>query len=205
MLMKFIFEDGPFFIAWCKFMVYNEYIVRGVRMLERCIMIFPQFNNIEVINRIRKKYDPLESHVAPHITLVFPFSSNIESRELKKHIQKVLASMKSFKIVLKDITPVKSYGNYLFLNIEQGKGEITEIHKRLYTGILEPYISERLKTNGYVPHMTVGMVEDEDLYRAAIEETKEINEAFETIVNKISVEIIDENEDSNIEMEIELC
>ncbi len=48
-------------------------------MIKRCIMIFPQFENIEVIDKIRNKYDPLANHLRPHITLVFPFDSNIKT------------------------------------------------------------------------------------------------------------------------------
>ncbi|CEK32658.1 2'-5' RNA ligase superfamily (plasmid) [[Clostridium] sordellii] len=40
-------------------------------MKNRCIMIFPKFNNIEIINKIRKQYDPLFEKVQPHITLIF--------------------------------------------------------------------------------------------------------------------------------------
>lgn len=54
-------------------------------MIERCIMIFPEFENMSVINGIRDKYDPLAKYVRPHITLVFPFQSDISSIELKKH------------------------------------------------------------------------------------------------------------------------
>ena len=52
--------------------------------------------------------------------------------------------------------------------------------------------------------MTVGKIESEEEYKAAIHEAKDIGDAFRTIVNKISVEIIDENKNSIIEMEIEL-
>jgi len=133
-------------------------------MLERSIMIFPKFSNMGIIDEIRGKYDPLKSHVRPHITLVFPFISNIESSELKNHLKNVLSSIKSFRIVLKDITPVKSFGNYLFLNIEKEKDEIIELHRRLYTGILEAYLPEWLKLGGYHPHMTVGKIECEEEY-----------------------------------------
>lgn len=50
-------------------------------MLQRCIMIFPEFKNIEEIEKIRRKHDPLVNHVKPHITLVFPFNSGIEKNE----------------------------------------------------------------------------------------------------------------------------
>ena len=41
----------------------------------RTIMIFPEFDNIEVIDKIREQYDPLANFVRPHITIVFPFDS----------------------------------------------------------------------------------------------------------------------------------
>jgi len=50
---------------------------------KRCIMIFPQFNNINIIDGIREKYDPLSNNVRPHITLVFPFESNISKVDLQ--------------------------------------------------------------------------------------------------------------------------
>lgn len=174
-------------------------------MLERCIMIFPRFDNMDIIDEIRGKYDPLADHVRPHITLVFPFESNIESTEMENHLKKVLSPVKPFRIVLKGFTPEKEpFGNYLFLNIEKGKDEIIELHRRLYTGILETFMSQRLKSGWYRPHMTVGKIECEERFELAIEETKDINDTFDTIVSKVSVEIIDENEDSIIEMEIDL-
>lgn len=37
--------------------------------MQRTIMIFTQFDNIDVINSIRNKYDPLAKLVKPHITV----------------------------------------------------------------------------------------------------------------------------------------
>ena len=173
-------------------------------MLKRCIMIFPEFSNMDVIDKIRKKYDPLANHVRPHITLAFPFESNIESSQLRKHLEETLSSIRPFPLKLNGIMPVKSFGNYLFLNIENGKNEIIKIHSKLYTGILEEHYPEWLRAGTYNPHMTVGKIENEENYKSAIEKTKGITDVFETVVNKISVEIIDENEDSIIDMEIQL-
>jgi 2'-5' RNA ligase len=167
-------------------------------------MIFPEFSNMSVINEIRNKYDPLASHVRPHITLVFPFNSDIDSNELKLHLENVLSEVKPFNIVLQGIKPIKSFGNYLFLEIRNGRDEIIEIHKRLYTGLLESVYPQWLRTGSYNPHMTVGKIENEEAYMSAIDDVKDINNVFNTIVKKISVEIIDANEDSLIEMEIPL-
>ncbi|WP_372998748.1 2'-5' RNA ligase family protein [Lutispora sp.] len=159
---------------------------------------------MKVIDEIRDKYDPLASHVRPHITLVFPFTSDITSDKLREHISNALSEEKPFKIVLKGITSVQSFGNYLFLNIEVGKEEIINIHKKLYTDILEPYLPQWLRKGEYHPHMTVGKIEDEEKYKNAVIEIEDFRDIFETIVEKVSVEIIDDNEDSIIEMEIGL-
>ena len=171
-------------------------------MVERCIMIFPEFSNMNIIDEIRDKYDPLAHHVRPHITLVFPFQSEISIYELMNHLKGVLSQIKSFKITMNGIVPVQSFGNYLFLEITEGIEEIVDIHKQLYTGLLAPFHPQWLKAGDYYPHMTVGKLESIEEYEDAIEEVKNINDIFSSIANKVSVEIIDENEDSLIEMEI---
>jgi 2'-5' RNA ligase len=171
-------------------------------MVERCIMIFPELSNMNIIDEIRAKYDPLAHHVRPHITLVFPFQSEISASELMAHLKGVLSQIEPFKIILHGITPVQSFGNYLFLEITEGIEEIVDIHKRLYTGLLESFHPQWLKAGGYYPHMTVGKLESVEEYRNAIEDVKDINDIFSGVVNKVSVEIIDENEDSLIDLEV---
>lgn len=173
-------------------------------MLKRCIMIFPKFENRQIIDKIRELYDPLANHVRPHITLVFPFDSEIKTDELKEHISSVLSEFKPFEVILKGIKPTNSFGKYLFLNIEKGNNEIVELHKRLYTGILQNYYPVWLKGKAFLPHMTVGCFDNEEDFAMAINETGNIMDSFKTTVNKISVEIIDENEDSIIELNITL-
>jgi len=169
-------------------------------MVKRCIMIFPKFNNMKVIDAIREKYDPLAKHVAPHITLVFPFISDITTEDLKKHICNCISGTDAFPIMLKGVISTTYTGNYLFLNIVNGKEEIIELHKKLYCGILEEFMPEWLRKGSYFPHMTIGNIEDSELFKSAVEETKDLCESFETIVDGISVEIIDKNEDSIIEI-----
>lgn len=100
-------------------------------------MIFPHFKNMQLIDDIRSKYDPLAKHVRPHITLFFPFESNLNTGKIKEHISNVISGIMPFDIKLNGITPSTSLGNYLFLNIIEGHNQIVELHKRLYSGILE--------------------------------------------------------------------
>lgn len=55
-----------------------------------------------------------------------------------------------------------------------------------------------------MPHMTIGNFTSREDLNIAFKDTELIKESFSTIVDKISVEIIDENEDSIIEIEIDL-
>jgi 2'-5' RNA ligase len=176
----------------------------GDRLKERCMMIFPQFENMRVIDGIRQQYDPLAEHVKPHITLVFPFQSDISASELKDHLIDKLGDFHSFSLRMKGITAVQAFGNYLFLNLQEGAEEIIRIHQALYTGLLEPYYPPWLKRGGFYPHMTVGRLAEEEAFRKAAEAVKGVAETFDTLVKKSSVEIIDENKDSILELELPL-
>jgi 2'-5' RNA ligase len=172
---------------------------------KRTIMIFPQFENINIINQIREKYDPLANHVRPHITLVFTFESNLETIELKEHLKKVLTETICFKMTLQEIVKIDNpLGMYLFLDIKQGNEQIKKLNEKLYTGILQTYKPNWLNEGTFMPHMTIGNFTSREDLNIAFKDTELIKEGFSTIVDKISVEIIDENEDSIIEMEVNL-
>lgn len=56
----------------------------------------------------------------------------------------------------------------------------------------------------YVPHITVGKFERMQECNTAFEDVKDIDNRFETIVDKVSVEMIGEKEESIIVIEKEL-
>ena len=168
-------------------------------------MIFPQFDNINVIDEIREKYDPLANNVRPHITLVFTFESNLTSLEIKEHLNKVLSETSSFRLTMGDIIKIDNpLGMYLFLTIKEGMEEIKKLSLKLYEGILEPYKAAWFNEKTFLPHMTLGNFTSREELDNAYEDVISIKEKFTTKVDKISVEIIDENEDSIIEVEMNL-
>lgn len=172
---------------------------------KRTIMIFPQFENINLINEIREKYDPLAKHVSPHISLVFTFESSLTTSEVNEHLKKVLHGIRPFRLTLQEIVKVDNpLGMYLFLDIKQGNKEIKKMNLKLYTGILQTYKPAWLNQETFMPHITIGSFTSREDLNIAFKDTELIKESFSTIVDKISVEIIDENEDSIIEIEIDL-
>jgi 2'-5' RNA ligase len=171
-------------------------------MINRCIMIFPRFDNMEVIDKLRRQFDPLYQFVPPHITLVFPFFSDIRAIELENHLINSIKGIKGFNLRLHGVTG--EAGNYLFLNVVQGQEHLIELQKRLYKGILEQYIPNFLDINQYIPHLTVGHIKESSEFEVAVNNCKAINDIFIDDIKNISVEIIDENENSIIEMTIKL-
>lgn len=185
------------------------YYIGGIEMnsniKKRCIMIFPQFTNIDIIDSIREKYDPLASHVRPHITLVFPFESTLSKEELEEYLKTSLEGIKCFNLTLEEIVKIDNpLGLYLFLRIKEDTEKIKELHNKLYEGMLNAYKPKWLNKGQFMPHMTIGNFNDREELKNAYEDVSSIKCKFSTLVEKISVEIIDESENSIIEIEVDL-
>ncbi|WP_102401799.1 2'-5' RNA ligase family protein [Haloimpatiens massiliensis] len=170
-------------------------------MNTRTIMIFPEFENIDAINDIRKKYDPLADLVLPHITLAFPFDSELTNEELNLYLKECLSNIQPFKVELAGFSKQEDkYGNYLFLNVVQGTEVIKNIHDMLYRDKLKQFDVGC----DYVPHMTVGKVSSKELLDKAFDDVSKCNDKFSTVVKKISVEMIGDHEESIIIIEHQL-
>jgi 2'-5' RNA ligase len=167
--------------------------------VQRAIHIFPKFSNIELINEMRQKYDPLAHLVPPHITLVFPFESEIAYEALAAHAWTCLSKKKPFHIMLRGVSGADE--EYLFLNVKVGNDEIIALHDELYTGVLKDYLNRRLI---FTPHLTVGRTKDKRSFLSALNETYDWNEVFETTVNEVMIERIGENQKSTILLRVPL-
>lgn len=156
-------------------------------MTTRTIMIFPEFHNMEVINFYRKKYDPLSGLVKPHITLVFPFQSDISNDALDRHLSNELMYIKPFEISLHGVSKHSDeFGNYLFLNVAKGEEPIRLIHERLYSHVLKEYN----KGYPYSPHLTIGNASSSEELERAYSDASRCRETFNARINTISVEMI---------------
>lgn len=178
--------------------------MNGEDIMKRCIMIVPKFDNREIIDSIRKKYDPTESFLEAHITLVFPFESVIDDDTIETHVIKTTAKIEPFEVVLQGIKSDKSFDNCIFLEVVKGIEELTKLHNNLYAGILEQYMPKWLDDIKFIPHMTVGKFQSKDELDRAITELKNIKDVFRSKVSEIEVEIIGEKSSSIIENTIKL-
>lgn len=173
-------------------------------MQKRCILIFPNFENMDVIDTIRGKYDPLCKLVNPHITLVFPFESELTASELKEHARRTLLDFSPFHLRMKGITAsVEPEETYLFLHVTQGLQDIYELSGKLYTGILEKYQSDIYKDR-YCPHITIGRIQKSENYSQILNNIGNQETEFISYIDRIYVEIINEINSSIIEITHEM-
>ena len=159
---------------------------------KRDILIFPKFKNINNIQKLRNKYDPLANLIPPHITIAYPFSDNISNEELIKKLTNLLKNLNPFTIVFKGISLSKD--NYIFLNCVQGNQEIIELHNKIYKQIIPSHFKKSIK---YIPHITLGKSNN-------IEDLDSFNHEFKTRVYEISIELVGEHEESIIIKNIKL-
>jgi len=61
-------------------------------------MIFPKLNDMDIIDGIRDRFDPLAKLVRPHITLVFPFEHDMSNEELEQILDYRLNGISPFDL-----------------------------------------------------------------------------------------------------------
>ena len=158
------------------------YINKG----KRDILIFPKFNNMDLIQYVRLKYDKLVNLVEPHITLAFPFSDSMSNEELINKLSILLQSVKPFNVTFKGV--FLSEDNYILLNCTEGNKEIINLHDRIYSEIIPTHFRKDLT---YIPHITLGQCNN-------LEAFQDFNYEFKTLVDEVFIELVGEHEKSII-------
>ncbi len=168
-------------------------------MTTRAIVIYPDFSNMELINEIREKHDPLHKYIAPHITLVFPFQSTLKKDELIEHLDRNLKELTPFDLVVRGVTGASD--GYVFLDVKVGNDNVIALHDRLYKGILKPFHNRFIP---YTPHITVARIEDEKVHNTLVHELEDFEVEFRTVIDKLSIEVLDDCESTVLEYEYKL-
>jgi 2'-5' RNA ligase len=149
--------------------------------VKRAIVILPEFDGFDRIDQLRRRFDPLASRIAPHISLVFPFESDLSVDRLRAHMQQVMEGMAPFPVQLRGITGHD--GEYLFLNVVRGNNRLIDLHDRLYSGPLAAYLMPEYP---YHPHVTVGRLADRAEFSQGLAIAREVRVTFQTVVREIA-------------------
>ncbi len=139
-------------------------------MTRRAIVILPEFSDsgqAAEIERLRQAHDPLAGVIPAHITLVFPFESELTVDALESHMRAATKGIRRFPMELREVTGQE--GEYLFLNVKRGNDALVALHDRLYTGPLAEHLSP---AHTFVPHMTVGRLADAAAFGEALAEAR---------------------------------
>ncbi|MFA7707574.1 MAG: 2'-5' RNA ligase family protein [Candidatus Pacearchaeota archaeon] len=148
-------------------------------MKEQAIVIF--IPNNKEINKIRKKYDKYYKKFKNHITLSYPFKIG-NQKILNEHIENSIKSIKSFKIVLKELKKSKK-DYYLYLLIKKGNKNILKLYKNLHSKLLTKFKNKDMPK--YIPHLTLGSFKTNLDINNAIKQIKYQNLSIKTKINEI--------------------
>ena len=159
---------------------------------KRDILIFPKFDNMDIIDDIRNKYDRLANLVKPHITLAFPFKDEISNEDLISKLSVLLKNYSPFEVTFKGVS--LSDDNYILLNCIKGNNEILRLHDDIYEKVIPSHLKKSIK---YLPHITLGQADN-------LEDFSNFNYEFTTTINEVYIEFIGKNEESIIIKNIKL-
>jgi 2'-5' RNA ligase len=148
--------------------------------ITRAIVIFPALADAAPIERLRRAYDPLADFIAPHITLVFPFTSAIATETLAAHMRRATRDVAPFEVTLRGVTG--HMGEYLFLNVKRGADQLVVLHDQLYSGILTRYLAP---DQTFMPHLTVGRLPTAERFALALVDARRMTERFTFGVDEI--------------------
>ena len=165
----------------------------------RVIVVFPDLAELLPVIAYRSRWDPLADHIAPHLTLVFPFVDGLSPADLHDHIVLAASGVQPFNFRLSGVSG--SEGENIFLNVKTGNDPLIAVHDALYTGPLQRHLS-RLHT--YVPHVTIGRVADHIGFAKALEEAVSLGIDAEVLARQLSVYTIEPDGSRHIEAEVPL-
>ena len=120
--------------------------------MKRVIFVEPQIDNPETIFDIFKKHNPDSSFVNPHICLVFPFESDLETKTLESIMNDVFRKYSGFDIQLSGLSiSYEKTNNFLFLNVIDKLNTLKQMSSDLYNSL-----GDNAKIRGqYTPHITI--------------------------------------------------
>lgn len=170
--------------------------------MKRVIYVEPIIENCDVIYNFFSKYNPDSKFVNPHICLVFPFESEIETSTIEEIFKDVFFDINSFKIGLSGVeVSYEEKNNFLFLKVNDEEGILNELNKQLY----QKLDGIAVLKGEYNPHITIVKNSSIDCINSIMEEAKSFsNISYDAYVDSINCGVLNKDENGNIVLENEL-
>lgn len=166
----------------------------------RSILLLPRINH-DLVHDVRQQYDTLYQHVAPHISLVFPFESDMSDDTVIQVVMNVMQHFSAFDITLNRVAGEPDNG-YVWLVVDQGAAIITAMHDALYQA---PIFAAHLRQDiPYIPHMTIAQGVTPEQAQQLIAALGQTPLTIMTTIASVSVEHILINDDSDVFCQVAL-
>lgn len=169
---------------------------RPVKLPLRAIHLVPEFTSSSALQRVRMAHDPLAGKIPPHITLVFPFQSDLTPVALAQHAGEVTSSAEAFPVALG--RPQMRRNGLIWLPVTEGRAEVVSLNQQLYREPLSAFQSLGLP---YEPHVTIARGAG-SAAEAAFEMANRMTETFTARVDRLVIEEIMPDDSSRIESTI---
>ena len=154
--------------------------------MSHAIVAFPDTPHIERIERLRRLFDPLARVIPAHVTLVFPFESQLPAAALRAHVERMSMGTRPFDVELTDVAVVED--EYVFLDVGSGRKQLIELHDRLYSGPLARHLSD---THVFRPHITLGRLREPEARATALAKAREWLPASTAVVRELTIVRLD--------------
>ena len=119
----------------------------------RAIVWFPTMPADSKIESFRARHDPLATTLPAHVTLVFPFPTNLTSTQWASHIKRIVGNWPQLPVSFRDIEAIQ--GEFTILMLREKCEAVIALHDKLYSGVLKAFLRTDME---YIPHITVGRV-----------------------------------------------
>ncbi len=119
----------------------------------RAIVWFPPFPIDSPIEAFRRRHDPLADALPAHVTLVFPFPTNLTVTQIATHIRRVVGNWPALPVSFRDVEGIVD--EFVVLMLRERAEAIVALHDKLYGGVLKAHLRDDIE---YQPHVTLGRI-----------------------------------------------
>lgn len=119
------------------------------RRTEYAVVIFLPQRLDSIIAPFRQKYDPFYNRVDSHITITFPFESNLPLENISAMIKKVTDYHQPLSVELNSIGDFYPRSPVIYWEIQKNE-QVCEIYYKLYASLDLP-----IPIKDYKPHVTL--------------------------------------------------
>lgn len=121
----------------------------------------------ERVARFRTRFDPQAGRIGAHVSLVFPFPTLLTAAQVASHVKRVTSGWPVLPVSFRGVESIQQ--RFVLLMCDLRAAAITELHDRLYSGVLASHLRTDLE---YQPHITLGASDDEAGFNEMLSEAE---------------------------------